>query len=392
MMKILKPFTRVTNSTNFIPEIDGLRFFAIITVVMFHLNTSLSDAVGFTDHGVAALGGKNSMLEAGWWLVRMDLGVKVFFAISGMVLAIPFIKRSGEVSLKDYYLRRLTRLEPPFIISLTVFYFVHVLILNETWLGIIDNFLFGLIYSHVFVFGEPNPINPVTWSLETEAQFYLIFPLLFFLLNYRKVKSEKLKLILQILFCLVLLSLGSYFRSYFLTEHFDHLSRSVLAFLSNFSMGILFALVWLKYKKWFETKSWFWDVIGLFSLISLFYFYKPQASFWNNAIFNLSVLLMFFAIFKGRIHNFFYTIPLIYVIGGMCYSIYLLHYAFFHLVVPISILVLPETRYSLLLLLEALIVVPIALIVSAIFYRFFEKPFMNKNWPQQFRAYLTSRI
>ena len=39
---------RKTNSVSFIPEIDGLRFFAIITVVLFHLNSALSKSLGYT--------------------------------------------------------------------------------------------------------------------------------------------------------------------------------------------------------------------------------------------------------------------------------------------------------------------------------------------------------
>lgn len=36
----------------------------------------------------------------------------------------------------------------------------------------------GLIYSHGFIYGSGNPINSVNWSLEIEAQFYVIIPLI----------------------------------------------------------------------------------------------------------------------------------------------------------------------------------------------------------------------
>ncbi len=38
--------SRNTNSNNFIPELDGLRFLSIITVVLFHLNTAFYRELG----------------------------------------------------------------------------------------------------------------------------------------------------------------------------------------------------------------------------------------------------------------------------------------------------------------------------------------------------------
>jgi len=39
--EILKKFGRITSSGDFVPEIDGLRFFAVISVVLFHINEYL---------------------------------------------------------------------------------------------------------------------------------------------------------------------------------------------------------------------------------------------------------------------------------------------------------------------------------------------------------------
>ena len=70
--------SRKTTSTNFIPEIDGLRFFAIATVVIFHLNTAFSREIGLSvNESIELLGGKNT-LSIGGILIRLDLGVKVF--------------------------------------------------------------------------------------------------------------------------------------------------------------------------------------------------------------------------------------------------------------------------------------------------------------------------
>jgi peptidoglycan/LPS O-acetylase OafA/YrhL len=75
--------------------------------------------------------------------VRLVLGVKVFFAISGFVLALPFLiydfgLSNNPIQLKSYFKRRLTRLEPPFILTLFFFYLVHLFLLNEDALFLLN--------------------------------------------------------------------------------------------------------------------------------------------------------------------------------------------------------------------------------------------------------------
>ena len=134
MNKLKQFLSRPTNSVNFIPEIDGLRFFAIFTVLIFHLNTAFSKELGVNLQESFNLLGNENFLGIGWWIRRFDVGVKVFFAISGFILAVPFLKQylnlGEKINIKDYFIRRLTRLEPPFVLSLLFFYLIHIFILN----------------------------------------------------------------------------------------------------------------------------------------------------------------------------------------------------------------------------------------------------------------------
>ena len=54
-----------------------------------------------------------------------NYGVQLFFVISGFVLALPFAShylcQTRAVSLRAYFLRRLTRLEPPYVLSMLLF-------------------------------------------------------------------------------------------------------------------------------------------------------------------------------------------------------------------------------------------------------------------------------
>jgi hypothetical protein len=53
-------FQRKTQSTSFIPEIDGLRFFAIITVIGYHINTAYARSLGIDDLGMSLMGGERN--------------------------------------------------------------------------------------------------------------------------------------------------------------------------------------------------------------------------------------------------------------------------------------------------------------------------------------------
>ena len=92
------------------------------------------------------------------------------------------------------------------------------------------------------------------------------------------------------------------------------------------------------------------------------------------------------SVFKGKLVNWFYTRSWVYIIGGMCYSIYLIHYAFFHLSVKFtSELWMASFGYGANILAQLMVSIPMVLFVSALFFRFLERPFMDKDWVQKFQ-------
>jgi len=64
-----------------------------------------------------------------------SLGVRVFFAISGFILAFPFanhyLNAREKVNIKKYYIRRLTRLEPPYLITLIIIFIASLFLLEK---------------------------------------------------------------------------------------------------------------------------------------------------------------------------------------------------------------------------------------------------------------------
>jgi hypothetical protein len=123
--------SRVTSSGDLIPEIDGLRFIAISTVVFHHLLSMYLSGSGRSPE-VRTPAEWFAASDQSWLVILAycgHFGVNLFFVISGFILALPFAKRAFSdlpaPDLKGYYLRRVTRIEPPYLLSLIVIFLIH---------------------------------------------------------------------------------------------------------------------------------------------------------------------------------------------------------------------------------------------------------------------------
>lgn len=352
---ILKKFLRNPSSGNYIREIDSLRFFAIIPVVLLHLNTSFFRLFESNDYSSQKL----SILNYGGW------GVELFFAISGFVICLPFfksLKKNNKITLnKTYFFKRFRRIEPPFFISLLIIY--SVLLLSES-LNFNDsffNFLATFFYSHKILYSEWSIINPVTWSLETEIQFYIIIPFIFIFFQRLNIKRLKF-LIIIIFFCSIFF------------DHFNllnqYLNLSVLNFAHLFMIGIFFSYIYINYNFFFEKKNILYDLLFAISFVGI-YLSKVFNVF---LLFDFSILVLFISIFKATFLRSFFCKDIFVVIGGMCYSIYLLHYAIIH-VLGITFKFFSFENYFFI----NFLIFAILIFVSSLFYFYIEKPFMNKK-------------
>lgn len=157
-----------------IEVMDGLRGFASLSVVWFHLTSGTGLFTGW----IKASG------SYGW------LGVDAFFVISGFV--IPYsMHRSGYRGFSDagvFMLKRLARLEPPYLASLLLT--IGLLYVSSATPGFngqapnisLERVLLHLGYMNVFF--ARDWFNPVYWTLAVEFQFYLAMILLFPMLGH----------------------------------------------------------------------------------------------------------------------------------------------------------------------------------------------------------------
>lgn len=141
-----------------LPALDGLRMVAVLVVIVGHI---------------------------GYEAVPPDLGVSIFFVLSGFLITWLLLKekeRTGAISLKAFYLRRLFRLLPAYYVFLAIVlanYFgrSHAGIQPRTDI-ILPSLLYYANYFNAFHDHPPTPISH-TWSLALEEQFYLLWPLAF---------------------------------------------------------------------------------------------------------------------------------------------------------------------------------------------------------------------
>jgi len=152
-----------------IPSLDGLRAVSIVLVLYGHLEGTRN----FPHLGLARFGGDLA-----------HLGVTVFFVISGFLITSLLMserQKTGTISLKGFYLRRILRIFPAFyvfILALVVADRLGWLHLSAADLG------FSMTYTVNYYADRSWNIGHL-WSLSIEEQFYLLWPLLFLVLRER---------------------------------------------------------------------------------------------------------------------------------------------------------------------------------------------------------------
>jgi peptidoglycan/LPS O-acetylase OafA/YrhL len=161
-----------TGSSNFRPDIQGLRAVAVVLVILVH----------------AAVPG----FEGGY------VGVDVFFVISGFVITGVLVRqheRSIPRNLGHFYARRVRRIVPAATLTLVATVIVAYSLLGVNfessllgdvrWASMFaENFRLINTGSNYFVPGVAPSLVTHFWTLAIEEQFYLFYPLLVFSLAW----------------------------------------------------------------------------------------------------------------------------------------------------------------------------------------------------------------
>lgn len=163
--------------TRRLPSLDGWRAVSILLVLGGHSVF----ATGFPDWLKPAF---NTVFDSG-------LGVRCFFIISGFLITwLMVLERDeqGSVNLREFYIRRALRILPVYLTYLAVLALLEVTGVDKetpaAWLGNLTFTRNSFGYAN-----EGDALSAHLWSLSVEEQFYVAWPLLFFLFGK---KSERL--------------------------------------------------------------------------------------------------------------------------------------------------------------------------------------------------------
>lgn len=378
--RILRSVSRETSSGRFIPEMDGLRFAAISMVILYHLNGYLMTKAAFYEHEPGSV--------APDWLCRSALvgfhGVELFFVISGFILALPFaahhLSGAPAVSLRKYYLRRLTRLEPPYFVTIFLLLALGVWIHPVPVSAILPHLAASLVYLHNLIYGTQSTVLGVAWSLEIEIQFYLLVPLLTLVFAIRGPQLRR-----SVLVGLILATLAA--QSLLVGKH-PRFDLSILAYLQFFLIGFLIADVFLSHWKNSPHRTFYWDLIALAGWPLLFFALQSKvATHW---LFPALVFTLYCAAFRGRWINRFFCNPWITAVGGMCYSIYLIHYEVISAVGRFTKSLGAGLPNSVYLIMQFVLVGGAIVLICGVYFVVLEKPCMRRDWPQRLWRYIKS--
>ena len=153
----------------FFGSLDGLRAISIIAVIWLHSwwGTNYYDRLAATP-----------VLRQGFF------GVQVFFVVSGFLITTLLLRemdRYGTISLRDFYLRRALRIWPLYYVVLAI-YVVNALVFERGSIRA-HSFLHYLPAFATFTYtwfvsdNWPGGMFNLAWTLATEEQFYLFWPL-----------------------------------------------------------------------------------------------------------------------------------------------------------------------------------------------------------------------
>jgi peptidoglycan/LPS O-acetylase OafA/YrhL len=174
-------FTQPARSWTRLDGVDLLRGLAIFFVLMNHVNMQLLGAkVPYTK------GMPPQLVSSLVW--NGQLGVQIFFAVSGFLITSTTLRRWGSLSrvnVREFYQLRFARIAPLLLLLLAVLSCLHLanvskFVVQEKTGGLGRALLAALTF-HINLLEARRGYLPaswdILWSLSVEEMFYLFFPL-----------------------------------------------------------------------------------------------------------------------------------------------------------------------------------------------------------------------
>jgi peptidoglycan/LPS O-acetylase OafA/YrhL len=308
------PVTKVDHTR--VPELDGIRAIAIWMVLVAHIFYGWAVVDGTFNH---IPGFVLQIIGHGW------LGVDLFFVLSGfLITGILLDSREKNHYFRNFYARRILRIMPLYFAVVIVFFIFY----SHTREYFLLSTFFAANLANLF--GVAVPHGPgILWSLAVEEHFYLLWPLLVFLLDRRK-------LTILALFIIVATPIARGLA----VAHGMPIDAAVYVYswfrFDGLALGGLLA-IWVRSPKAIPANS--YRLAALFVGLSVVItvvgapFGLNQkgvlgtALRFNQAQFVFAAFLLVALILQGSRLTAFLRTPIARLSGGLSYCIYLIHLA-----------------------------------------------------------------
>ena len=361
----------VRHKNRYISGFDGLRTFGVLGVILYHLNPNL--------------------------FIGAYLGVPIFLAVSGYLVTdhmLASYERTGSYDNKGFYLRRLKKIYPQLLTVLLassayivlfqrellakLYQIVAMNILNVyNWWQIFN----GQSYFERFASNE----SPFThlWTLSIEGQFYILWPLVIFLLVKYLKSSGKIFAFLATLSVLSALLMAFLYQPGVDTSRIYYGTDTRLY---SILFGALLAVVWPSAKlpnHLIKSDRYILNGVGIVAIIGMAFLafspvMDPQKAFtYRGGMFLFSLLTMLLiavVAHPGASLNRVFTNQVFKWFGQRSYGIYLYQF---------PVMIFFENKVKNIAdnpLLYQAIEVALILIISDITYRFVERPMGKMTW------------
>ncbi|MEV6830436.1 acyltransferase [Amycolatopsis sp. NPDC051102] len=340
------------------PGLDGLRALAATMVIFFHF------------------GGPNWTWLSGW------VGVYLFFVLSGFLITTLLLReqdRTGRISLSNFYLRRVFRILPPYLVILGGI--IAFVLLRAEFLE--RGFPRALKYYLTFM----NEFFPSTadhaadnffsgsWTLGIEEKFYLVWP---FLLVAIGIGAAKRKFLLVAAAMAVLLALVPLTSGWTLEHSKVAIYHSTIHYFI-LAGGCLLAVT-LHYRRGYALLRPLTHPLAAIPIVAAFLLLQVnldtvwtasgQNLFWLVAYALLTMLLLIVLVSPGPLRWLLGTAPMRFI-GERSYSLYLLQGPV-HFVVVQAVPGLAQSRTV-----SALVVFLVGLAIADLIHRWVEKPLID---------------
>ena len=316
-------------------DINSLRFFAALLVLLSHLSI-----IGFHNGFV---------------------GVDIFFVISGFFITSILDQKLNKKNIQKFIVSRIKRIIPNlFLICFLIFFISIKLLPNYILENLYINFFSSILgFANINFaiqsgdyFGLDSTTNPFLhiWSLSVEKHFYLIFLVIFILLNYSLKKFR--------IFFILILTLISFLLSLDLSKvNYFYYLTPIRIF--EFGIGSLAYLLYNNRKLEYQN---YLSIFAILLFIISMFFIKKNAGIPGYQIVFPCFAIAIILVTPNALFNNFVNSNLFSYLGKISFLIYLVHW-------PIIIF---TGFYYEITMINKIIIIIISILVSSVLFHAYE--------------------